>query len=189
MDRLFIAAPVGVEQRAGILQHKAALQRKLSFQKWVHPEDLHITIKFLGDSERNTTEQIKALLRELASVHSPFTLGLNKLGVFGKPSSPSILWIGLEGELSVLSSLQAQVETGVELLSFAREERSYSPHITLARRYQGTQPISKELLTDAYLEIASIPRQWTVEQLVLYRSHLNRQPMYEPLEVFSLAAK
>jgi 2'-5' RNA ligase len=189
VDRLFIGIPLGAEQRSAIQRQKETLQHKFSFQKWVHPDDLHITLKFLGETDNSTTEKIIDLLKELAAAQSPFTLGLNELGIFGKPSAPSILWMGIQGELSVLSALQAQIEFKVEPLGFAREDRPYSPHITLARRYQGHDPFSKELLTAAAVDLKQFHDSWAVGGIILYRSRLNRQPMYEAIETFPLGAK
>jgi 2'-5' RNA ligase len=186
-ERLFLAVGLGTEQRAGIERNKELLQQTLPFQKWVHPDDLHVTLKFLGDTDADTASKIRAAMKELAGGYSPLTLALQGLGVFGKPSAPSILWLGLGGEMPALANLQAQVEDAVKPLGFTPEDRPYRPHITIARRYNGTAPFSPGLLTEAGEAMESIPQQWTVDRFVLYKSHLSRKPMYEPIDTFEFS--
>jgi 2'-5' RNA ligase len=186
-ERLFIAVTLGPEQRTGIDRNIEALQQRLAFQKWVHPDDLHVTLKFLGDTDTSTALGIKSLMKTVSAGQPPFTLALKGLGTFGKPSAPSILWMGLGGELTSLSTLQAKVEAAVKTQGFAPEDRPYSPHITIARRYQGSTPFAKSSLAEAEHAMEPIPEQWTVDRFILYKSRLNRKPMYEPLDIFEFS--
>jgi 2'-5' RNA ligase len=186
-ERLFLAVALGTEQRAGIERNKELLQQRLPFQKWVHADDLHVTLKFLGDTEADIASKLKSAMTAAAAGHSPLTLALNGFGVFGRPSAPSILWLGLGGETPELAKLQAQVEDAVKPLGFAPEDRPYRPHITIARRYNGTAPFSQDLLTEAAAAMDPIPQQWSVDRFVLYKSHLSRKPMYEPIETFEFS--
>jgi 2'-5' RNA ligase len=183
MERLFIALPLGEEQRTLLQRQQKILQDPLFFQKWTHPEDLHITLKFLGDTPVTISEQLPNILQNVASSQQFFTLKLSGLGTFGKSSAPSILWAGIEGEMNPLRMLQKNVESALESLGFVPEQRAYNPHITLARRYQGKPGFSPDFLTPHNI-VDPANASWTVNQFVLYRTHLGRKPMYEAAAAF-----
>lgn len=186
MERLFVAIPLGEEQRKLLQKQQQRLSENVPFQKWTHPQDLHITLKFLGETPSHKMDSILQLLQHISSAHTSFQLTLRGLGTFGKPSSPSILWAGVHGELEPLSVLQKEVESAVEPLGFEREQRSYSPHITLARRYQGTSGLTPTALSPYNVIDTSNEATWTVSSLALYRTHLGRKPSYEQAAAFEL---
>jgi RNA 2',3'-cyclic 3'-phosphodiesterase len=178
--RLFVAVPLPEEIRAPLGRTLEQLKERLPFQKWVHPSDLHITLKFLGETEVGLTVQITEALERAASDAAAFKLGIGAMGVFGRSDAPSVLWSEVTGELQKLSQLQSRVEKAMEALGFTAEQRPYKPHLTLARRYQGQAGWKRELLeqNDRPEVQAGL---WTVSGMVLYRSRLGRQPMYEPV--------
>ncbi|ULL14223.1 RNA 2',3'-cyclic phosphodiesterase [Paenibacillus sp. H1-7] len=185
-DRLFIAIPVGGAQRTALQQLGNTLQSALPFSKWVHPHDLHLTLKFLGDTDPVTAKRVREKLREITAGSQPFSLGLNELGTFGRPSSPSILWMGVRGDMNALAALHAKVETAVAPLGFAPEDRPFRPHITMARKYKGEAAFPEAELRNAAADALSTPSEWMAEHVILYRTHLGRQPMYEALDTFVL---
>ncbi|TDG00502.1 RNA 2',3'-cyclic phosphodiesterase [Paenibacillus piri] len=186
--RLFLALPLDQEQRSWLRRLREELQPALPFQKWVHTDDLHITLKFLGETETVAVSAISSLMRGLAAASSPLALSLQRFGTFGKPSAPSILWIGVGGDMDALRHLHAQSEKAMESAGFAPDNRSYSPHLTVARNYAGAAAFSKAGLASAEQMLAahSTGMHWTVEQIILYRSHLGRTPMYEAVDRFPL---
>ncbi|WP_051620883.1 RNA 2',3'-cyclic phosphodiesterase [Paenibacillus sp. UNC451MF] len=187
-DRLFIAIPIMTEQRS-ILQIKMEeLQSLHPFKKWVHPEDLHITLCFLGDTDPDTAEKVKDTLLELTASIQTFRLDLGELGTFGKPNAPKILWVGVHGEMEPLRHLQALIEQAMEPLGFKAENRTYRPHITIAKKYVGEADFSEALLLTAE-QSAQRPARWTVQQIVLYRTHMDSQPMYEIIGSFPLGGR
>ncbi|TVY10366.1 RNA 2',3'-cyclic phosphodiesterase [Paenibacillus cremeus] len=193
--RLFIAVPLPGTVRDPMADFMRELKQELPFQKWVHPDDLHITIKFLGAASEQTMEQVKVALKQVAEAEErpSFELSLRGLGTFGKPSEPSVLWAGIHGEMRVLSELQARVEAAMAPLGFEPEARAYRPHLTLARRYSAANTASdgngngddfpREKLRQ--LELPQ-PLTWSADQVVLYRSHLGRTPMYEAVAAYAL---
>jgi 2'-5' RNA ligase len=162
---------------------KESAQRVFSFQKWTHPEDVHITLQFLGDATPEIAEALAADLRQLASQTQPLRLHAEGLGVFGPPMAPTILWAGVAGELEALHALQSQIERICARHGFEAEARAYRPHLTLARRTRGA--FSRAALAKAALP-AGVTAEWPVQDIVLYRSHIGRKPAYEPLGVFPL---
>lgn len=177
--RLFIAVPLPSSVKETLQQWASSHKQQLPFRKWTHPEDYHITLQFLGDTSQ---EQYEQLCQALASVKlSPFQLQLNELGSFGSKQAPRILWAGLSGDLPALQQLQQQV---VANSGFQAEERSYRPHITIARYYEGKQPFHSAALADGLPPLA-----WQVDQFTIMRTGLGNIPMYTTLKSFKGSLK
>ncbi|WP_282937064.1 RNA 2',3'-cyclic phosphodiesterase [Paenibacillus sp. RC67] len=185
-DRLFIAIPIEPEQRSILLTEMEAIQSLHSFRKWVHPEDLHITLSFLGDTDPDTAEKVKDTLSAITEPVPSFRLELGELGTFGKPSSPNILWVGVSGDMEPLRQLQAQIEHAMEPLGFMPENRPYRPHITIAKKNTGDEDFSKALLPTPERSEERSSSSWIVRRIVLFRTHMHQQPMYEILGTFPL---
>lgn len=101
--------------------------------KWVNPENIHITLKFLGDIAADKVEAIKEVMRQAASGVAPFTLKAEGLGVFPNDRKPQVIWVGLSGETQRLAELQEKLEKRLEAIGFAAESRPFSAHLTLGR--------------------------------------------------------
>ena len=100
--------------------------------KCVADEGLHVTLKFLGDTDPNDITEISRLVSGAAAGHSPFEARVVGLGAFPTPERPSVVWAGLSGA-EPLIAIAGALETAVEPLGFARERRPFHPHLTLAR--------------------------------------------------------
>lgn len=190
LPRLFAAVSLPAEARAGLERLSGKLRPRLPFQKWTHPSDIHITLKFVGETPEPRVDAVKMALRQAAEAAAPFELAIAGLGVFGPPARPTILWAGVTGDRSPLQALQRRVEAAAALaaLGYEREARPFRPHVTLARRYSGDTPFPRaELERLAAQPLEGGPLRWTVEVVTLYRSHLGRTPMYEALAEFNLA--
>lgn len=184
-SRLFAAVPIHHRVRHIIDNWHKPFKTVFAFQKWVHPEDYHITLKFLGDTDISIADQIRHNLKGVAENTEHFPLAIDKLGVFGPVRAPQILWAGISGDLHALIDLQKNTETALTALGFPSEDRKYRPHLTLARRYQGNT------FDTSALDAAILPKEadltWLVDEIVLYESHLGRQPMYQAVEAFPLS--
>ncbi|SDN25651.1 2'-5' RNA ligase [Paenibacillus sp. yr247] len=188
MYRLFVGIQLPPDIQRELEKWKGSLQKVLPFQKWTHPQDVHVTLSFLGDASAETANALAIELRQLAAATLPLTLHAEGLGVFGPPAAPSILWAGVAGDLDALAALQREVAGACARHGFPAEARAYRPHLTLARRYRtAAGPFSRAALA------VGAPSGgwpvWRVEDIVLYRSHLGRQPAYEPLGVFPFREK
>ncbi|MFC0213030.1 RNA 2',3'-cyclic phosphodiesterase [Paenibacillus chartarius] len=188
--RLFAAVPVPDNIRAALHEIGRRLKDQVRFQKWTHPDDIHITLKFLGETPAARVDAVMDALRSAAAdtALQPFELQAAALGVFGPPARPSILWTGLQGDKTSLIQLQSAVEGAMAALGYEREERGYRPHITLARRYNGSAGFDRKALETAEELLQSHSLRWTADSITLYRSHLGRTPMYEALAHFPLQA-
>jgi 2'-5' RNA ligase len=163
--RVFWAIPF--EPSPQITQVFADLARWRSSLKIVRPEQLHLTLKFLGDTP---TEQIDAIAAAgLSTVRETVpAIACRGLGVFPPRGRPNVLWAGLE-RVDELFRLAADIDAAMTALGFAPERRAFNPHLTLAR-FRSPPPRPMQRWLDEHREVAfgMLP----VRKLVLYRSQL-----------------
>jgi 2'-5' RNA ligase len=137
----------------------------------VHPEGIHLTVKFLGDVEPTLVNPIAEAMGQAAAGGSPFRLQLAGLGMFPNERSPRVLWAGVAGDLEVLEALQGRMEAEMSALSFPPETRSFSPHLTLGRVRQEASEGLRRRVSAALLATSLDPtRPWQVETVHLMRS-------------------
>ena len=105
--------------------------------RWVRPEGVHLTLKFLGDIDADSVPAISDGLDRCAASAAPFDLFLEGVGVFPNARRPRVVWIGLGGALEPLLALQHSIDRELEGLGFARERRPFTPHLTLGRVRDG----------------------------------------------------
>ncbi len=129
--RLFVALDLPDAVRHALAESIERLRPGSQHARWVRPESMHLTLKFLGHVE---AEKLTSIRDALESVHSKSAMDLRYrgLGFFPSERRPRVIWSGVEASPN-LSELVAALETAVEPLSFERESRSFFPHITLAR--------------------------------------------------------
>jgi RNA 2',3'-cyclic 3'-phosphodiesterase len=132
--RTFIAVDLadGVKDRLIALQENLA--RSGTGVKWVPRENLHLTLLFLGEVEQLDVVRICRVAQERAQKHTAFTLQVEGLGAFPNARRPKILWAGVTDGVAELRTLHADLEAGLlDLGCYRREEREYTPHLTLGR--------------------------------------------------------
>jgi 2'-5' RNA ligase len=101
--------------------------------RWVDPQGIHLTLKFLGDVDSDRMDEVNMAIDEATQGMSPFSLVLQEIGAFPNLNKVNIIWVGAKGDLDILASLQKQVESNMEQLDFPREDRTFTPHMTLGR--------------------------------------------------------
>ncbi len=132
--RSFIAIELPNELKLKLAQLEAQLKAdQQPWVKWVRPESIHLTLKFLGNIAIDTTAAITRAIEESVRGLAPFRLKVKELGVFPNLKRVQVAWVGISGELDKLSRLQKQLESNLSPLGFAPESRSFTPHLTLAR--------------------------------------------------------
>lgn len=141
--RLFVAIelPDDVKRELGGLIDALTVSN-ISGVRCVRPEGIHLTLKFLGDTDIDRIKAIEAALSGAVEGHSPFQLELAQAGAFPNLHRPRVLWVGVGGDLKALGSLQANVESALDAVGLAKERRGYNPHLTLARIRNGAPPSS-----------------------------------------------
>ena len=139
--RCFIAIELPDEVKAGLHQLQAELKLPgHTFVKWVAPESVHITLKFLGNIDPEKVTPITRIIEQAGKTFSPFQLETGEVGAFPNLRQPRVLWLSIRGELDKLIALQQRIDDGLTQLQFAKETREFTPHLTLARLRQGTSP-------------------------------------------------
>jgi 2'-5' RNA ligase len=180
--RLFVAIALPERLRAALHDIGRRARGTLHFHKWTHEDDIHLTLKFLGETPAAKADAVHAALQAASGGGlTPFELSVAAIGVFGPPAKPTVLWAGVQGELQPLAEVQRQIEAAATSLGYEPEPRAYRPHLTLARRYSGREPFQRRELEAAGGLLAAADLHWQVQSLTLYRSHLGRTPMYEAL--------
>jgi 2'-5' RNA ligase len=196
--RLFVGIDIADEIRGRLAEYVQRLERELPREsvKWTRPEGWHLTLKFLGE-----TEKLDSIVRELRQIRGkPFDVRFRGNGFF-TPRSPRIFWVGVEAP-ETLPQLAAQIDAVLEPLGFEREQRRYSPHLTLARfgsgRPQGSRKDrnANKMYALKHL-LASKPEleqiefgTMTANEFTLYQSQLSpKGSKYAKLERFALSSQ
>lgn len=187
MDRkahFFFAVSLPEEVKKELNNLCLTIKEKLPFQRWVHQEDYHITLAFLGVASEDKLKEATKLVFKQLNGQSSFPLHINQLGVFGKKDSPRIFWADTakEEQLTKIRELvfSACLEAGFEL-----ETRTYKPHITLARKWTGSNPFEEYCLKQNNPFI-NAPLTFQAKEVVLYQTHIDRFPKYEKIAAYPL---
>jgi RNA 2',3'-cyclic 3'-phosphodiesterase len=179
----FIAIPITANIKDEFATWQEELKNEVSYKQWPVKEDLHITLKFLGAVEDEKVKLLRELLRSI-SEQSPFSLTVGKIGTFGKPNSPRVLWAGVE-KTEPLESLFKQIEKVATFIGFSKENRPYTPHITLAKKWNGNDG-SPEMIKTMKERYQFLTYQMNVDSFVLYQIFPSKTPKYEVVELYKL---
>ena len=179
--RTFIAVEVSAEVRIRAGRLIAQLEAAGANVRWVKPEHLHLTLKFLGDVDlRDVPEVCAAMARATADV-PPFTLRLAGAGAFPNATNPRTVWIGSDVGIDEMSVLHERLEAELGSLGFRREHRRFRPHLTIGRvrnADRGMQALGAALAENRGFLAGVID----VDEVVVFSSELMRSgPIYEPL--------
>jgi RNA 2',3'-cyclic 3'-phosphodiesterase len=173
--RTFIAVELPSEVRRHLFQtgKKMALNIPDRAVRWVAPENVHLTLRFLGDTPEDKVSAVTAELDQITHGFPPFSLHLDELGCFPNRKRPRVIWAGLSGGLKTLNALQSRIETAVQALGWPEEGRPFQPHLTIGRVKDSRQ--AAELLWDEKLDNYDVP----VSAVNLIESQLRPQgPLY-----------
>jgi 2'-5' RNA ligase len=187
--RSFIAIELPRELKLSLVR----LQDKLKPEsrapvKWVDPENIHLTLKFLGNIDSGLTGRITSALGEAIQGVPPFDIEVSGLGVFPNIRRVQVVWVGLAGEVAKLAQLQQRIETCLVPLGFAAEARSFTPHLTLGRVRDYAAPDERQKLGQLINGIAfEAGCRVNVDAIHLIRSQLTREgPVYSKISTVSL---
>ena len=132
--RSFIALPISGPARDTLRNTIKELDVTLGDKiRWVRPEGIHLTLKFMGDVDPKIIEGLLLLLPDLVTGFKPFELTISELGCFPNNRRPRVLWAGVQGDLSILRDLHLAVDNVVNKVGLPAERRDFSPHLTLGR--------------------------------------------------------
>jgi 2'-5' RNA ligase len=144
--RTFVAVELGQPQRAAMDKVQDALKRERAgrYVRWVAPEGIHLTLKFLGGVDASRMAELQAALIEACRGIPPFRLTISGVGAFPNTRRPRVVWVGLEGDTATAAQLAEQIEAAFAKLGFPREERPFSPHLTIGRIKRDSSPSDQQ---------------------------------------------
>ncbi|MFT8323132.1 MAG: RNA 2',3'-cyclic phosphodiesterase [Bacillus sp. (in: firmicutes)] len=177
----FIAVNLPAELKGIIKEEKERLQSSFSFQKWVHPLDYHLTLAFLGSSSLEQLHTLIHLLTKQIQSEQPFKLQIDKLGIFGNVAKPKIFWLGLK-KANHLHTLRNHVFEECKKAGYQLETRSFHPHITLARKWEGSD--FREYMKESETLFLERKIEFEVKTIQLFQTHLEKEPKYEAIYTF-----
>lgn len=181
--RAFIAIEIPGEIKRTIAAKLVDLQKSTGRAvRWVAPENLHLTLKFLGEISPASVELLCQALQTECGQHAPFEITVSGLGGFPNLHRPRSLWFGLEAPLK-LHHLQYKLETATARLGYATEDKPFSPHLTLGRVREQTTPAELQLLLAALqkLQVGKLG-SFTAQAVQLFKSDLHPDgPVYTSL--------
>ena len=171
--RAFIAIPMPPRVRQRAVSIRERFSHCGAVISWVHEENVHLTIRFLGNVPEEKIESVQEGIRRAVAGTGPFRMEVEEIGVFPNIKYPRILWMGVREPTQTLIALENRISSEMEVLGFPREEKVFSPHITLGR-------IKSLQGKNRFIQALHSPLQtlegekMTVEEVVLFRSELKR---------------
>ncbi len=184
--RLFVAADIPHEIKMAIADAIASLKEGSPGGRWVKPENLHITLKFIGEFEKEGLERLANEILAVAKRFAPFAVCLGGCGAFPSPARARVLWIGMTEGGGEAAAIARKLDARLEKVGVKRENRDYRGHLTLARL---KNPVDcRALLEELASDVVGLGRlSFRVEGLTLYHSVLGPSgPAYTVLREFAL---
>jgi len=131
--RAFIAIEFDDAIRRLLVQVQERLREAGCKVRWARAEQMHVTLKFLGEIDPATVEAVAEAMAHAAEAAAPFEVDVAGLGAFPPRGAPRVVWAGVEDPGGHIQRLQARLERRLERLGFERERRAFHPHLTLGR--------------------------------------------------------
>jgi 2'-5' RNA ligase len=173
--RSFIAIPLAGEVQRAARKIARELKGEKDGMKWVPEDNLHLTLKFLGDVVDRDIPQVCKVIRESCQDIAPFELEFEGTGGFPSDERPRVVWAGIISGGEFLVELVARLETNLATLGFKPEPRDYRPHLTLGRAGSGSRSASPEVIEKVKRfkrrRLGILP----VDQVRLYASFLDKE--------------
>jgi len=135
MKRTFLAIPITVGTEYPTMVQR--LQRNLEHERrninWCKTDQIHLTLKFVGDTPDQDVPKIIEACQAVARNHHPFTMDFDRTGFFGSRHSPRVLWLGMTHEPQALYDLEADILDAFDSLGYLRDRQNFVPHLTVCR--------------------------------------------------------
>ena len=177
--RTFIAVEIPNDVRDRIAELQTNLAKSKERIRWTKPDNIHVTLKFLGDIEQDKTEPIADAIRNATRRIQPFELSVKGLGAFPNLRRARVIWVGLENPSAELETLAQTLEGELTNLGFPSERRKFNPHLTIGRVKSSLNRQFIETLKSFHFESG----QALVDEIILMKSDLKPTgALYTPLQ-------
>lgn len=186
--RTFIAIelPETIRIRLSALQKK--IQDSAAGLKWVNPQNIHLTLKFIGERDEKKVKEIREILKEVAGKNYSYAATISSLGIFPAKNSPRVIWAGIEEGDKETKEIAKELEEKISKIGIPKETRPFSSHITLARVKSALSRESLiQELDNLTADLTSQNLSFPVEKIFLFKSTLAPLgSIYEVLEEANL---
>ena len=186
--RTFIAIELPKEIKDSLSKVQDKLKTSGADIKWVSPQNIHLTLKFLGEIDDKKLDKITQILEEITKNSNPYPLRLSCVGAFPKINFPRVIWIGIDKGNTETKEIAKALEENIAKIGIPKEDRPFSCHITLGRVKSS---LNREGLVENLNNLANYTEKEKLEFLVtkitLFESTLTpKGPIYEALKEASL---
>jgi 2'-5' RNA ligase len=166
MIRAFIAFELPPEVKTYLGEIISGLRGNRAPVRWVKPEGLHITLKFLGDIEEKIVPSLSRQLNDIVASCLPLQLSLSHLGAFPDARRPRVIWAGLRGDTSAMAEIAGKIDRICTSFGMEKEKRPFRAHVTIGRlKVPSVVDLAQELRDTGF----------TIQNVILYQSELSSQ--------------
>jgi len=184
MKRLFTAIPIPLSDK--VQSNIRFMQQSLKDERirWIPAENMHLTLKFFGDTPGKQVPDIVHALRQAVANQPSFKLVLNRTGVFGSKHNPRVIWLGFE-ENPEINQMKSNIVSSLEEIGLYEDRQNFVPHLTIARIKRLSDKVYFQKVIDTYKD--RFYQEILCDKLILYESILEPAgARYKVIEVFSL---
>lgn len=182
MIRVFLGVELSSDIRDKLFSLQQQLKKILPPINWVRPGSIHLTLKFLGYVDSAIISQLLSVLEPIGKKQNEFSIDVEGLGIFPHLKHPRIFWVGLTGNMQALHELVFEIEAALETLGFPSEEKTYHPHLTLARIKRENATVGLAIKQNGILESDQHLGTVIVDRFTLFQSDLDSSgATYTPL--------
>jgi|WetSurMetagenome_2_1015567.scaffolds.fasta_scaffold217139_3 RNA 2',3'-cyclic 3'-phosphodiesterase len=184
MKRLFAAIKISPDTAFLDQLEMIRLQLRHEKIKWVEEKNIHVTLKFFGETSEDKIPRIRKVLEGVAQDTPEFAFSLRNLGIFGSNYDPRVIWVGID-PYTGLASIMSTLRNKMEVLGFEADRQNLVPHLTLGRiKFLNNRERFQKII-DQYRDIAS--GEIVVDRFILFESILKKEgPLYLALQSFPL---
>lgn len=182
--RLFVAINIIPDENFTMVYNGLKQTLDYNIIKWVDLHNIHITLRFLGDTNPDEVPIIKSALLNAKNEISPFELTLEKTGIFGSKYDPRVIWFGIKDNPTLLN-LYSNISKALEEAEYFTDRQNFVPHLTIGRIKEIRDKQFFQQIIDRFSEVKLLSQQ--VTEFSLFHSELKKQgPIYTCLETFKL---
>jgi len=167
--RAFIAVELSKAAKDEIERIINSLKDADTNTKWLSSQTMHLTLKFLGSVSPEKVKDITSSIKTISEDITTFNITFSDIGVFPSERRPKVVWVGIKDDNGEVQALSSKVEGAMEKEGFTREDRPFTPHITLGRIKNGKN-IDKLMSITKSINVSPIVS--TISRIVLFRSEL-----------------
>ena len=186
--RAFIAIELSQEIKSTLSILQQSLQKTKADVKWVEPQNIHLTLKFLGDINEAQLNQISGILDEAAKLNPAYSIRISELGAFPEIENPRVIWAGVDHGDSQTKQINRILEKRLSSIGIPKEKNEFSAHITIGRVRSGKNRIKLSgELKRLNVGFTGKELQMQVSKILLFESKLSpKGPAYAPLKEANL---